>query len=421
MKNVLRVCKLRFVITWGQLFYLLTFFSWYFPAVIKKYSNFVSNPIFLNDERVNELQALWLADPKDVTQEQHDEFYRYIANTYTKPRFTLQYKADVPLSISALLYIPSSKPGMLDYSQTAESGVALYARKVLIQSRAEKLLPKWLRFVKGVVDSEDIPLNLSRELLQNSAIIHKLQTVLTNRVIKFLQEKSTKEPTEYMEFYNDYNLFLKEGVIVTENQKDREEVAKLLHFNTNKLSNSEQKIALIDYVKQMNDDQKEIYYLAAPNREIAETSPYFEAFKTNNIEVLFCYDPYDELLLMQLRSFMGKNIISVEKGMRNDTNTSDLSDLGPDSLRSTEINDLNDWIKSELSGKVVDVKATNRLSDHPCVITVEDMAAARHFIRTQGHQMPEENRYALLQPQLELNPKYNIIEWSSFPYPNFIT
>lgn len=347
-----------------------------------------------------------MADPKEATQEQYDEFYQYIANTYEKPRFTLQYKADVPLSIRALLYIPSSKPPLMDYSpQSGESGVSLYARKILIQTKAEKLLPKWMRFVKGVVDSEDIPLNLSRELLQNSAIIQKLQNVLANRVIKFLQEKSQKEKTQFMEFYDDYSIFIKEGIIVAENQKDREEIAKLLHYNTNKLSNTEQKISLTEYVKQMPDDQNDIYYLAAPNRELAESSPYFEAFKSKNNEILFCYDSYDEILLMQLKSFKGKNIISVEKGMRNDTNTADLSNLGADSLQSEEINELADWIKTELEGKVIGVKATNRLVDHPCVITVEDMAAARHFIRTQGHQIPEENRYALLQPQFELNPK----------------
>lgn len=351
------------------------------------------------------MQALWLADPKNVSTEEYNEFYGYIANTFQKPKFQLHYKADVPLSIRALLFIPADKPGLPILSQSAESGVALYARKILIQSKAEKLLPNWMRFVTGVVDSEDIPLNLSRELLQNSAIIQKLQNVLTNRVIKFLQEKSVKEPFEYIEFYNNYSLFIKEGVIVTENQKDREEVAKLLQFNTNKLPNSEQRIALTEYVKQMPDDQKDIYYLAAPNRELAENSPYFEAFKLKNMTVLFCYDSYDELLLMQLRSFMGKSIISVEKGMRNDKNAADLSDLGPDSLQNAQISELTDWIKSQLSGKVADVKATNRLVDHPCVITVEDMAAARHFIRTQGQQIPEENRYALLQPQLELNPK----------------
>lgn len=362
---------------------------------------------------VNEIQALWLADPKQVTKEEYDEFYRYISNSYLKPRFTLHYKTEAPLSIRALLYIPEAKPGLMDFSQQTDAGVALYTRKILIQSKAEKLLPKWLRFVKGVVDSEDIPLNLSRELLQNSALIQKLQNILTNRILRHLQDRAVKQPTEYDAFYDDYKIFLKEGIIVTEQQNDKEEIAKLLRFNTSRASNSTEKISLAEYVNRMPADQKDIYYLAAPNRELAENSPYFEGLKAKNFEVMFCYDPYDELVLMQLQNFLGKNIVSVEKEMRTDTNSDDLSGLGEDSLQRSQINELVDWIKGQLAGKVSEVKATTRLVEHPCVVTVEDMAAARHFIRTQGHQIPEENRYALLQPQLEINPKWVEMKFNS--------
>lgn len=379
--------------------------TFYFVAVIKKYSNFVGSPIYLNNQKVNEIQPLWLSDPKQVTKEEYEEFYRYISNSYMKPRFTLHYKTEAPLSIRALLYIPASKPGMVEFSQQTEAGVALYSRKILIQSKAEKLLPKWLRFVKGVVDSEDIPLNLSRELLQNSALIQKLQHVLTNRILRHLQDRAIKEPQAYEEFYDEYKIFMKEGIIVSDQQSEKEVIAKLLRFNTNRASTSTEKISLTDYVNRMPDEQKDIYYLAAPNRELAENSPYLEGSKAKNFEVLFCYDPYDELVLMQLQKFIGKNIVSVEKEMRTDTNADDLSELGADSLQRSEINELVTWIKGQLAGKVSEVKATTRLIDHPCVVTVENMAAARHFMRTQGHQIPEENRYALLQPQLEINPK----------------
>lgn len=295
-------------------------------------------------------------------------------------------------------------------SQHTEAGVALYTRKVLIQSKVDKLLPKWLRFVKGVVDSEDIPLNLSRELLQNSALIAKLRSVLTSRILRHLQECSKKEPVEYEEFYNEYNLFLKEGILTTFETKEREEIGKLLRFNSNHVENKTQKISLTEYVARMAEEQKVIYYLAAPNRELAESSPYFEGLKSKNVEVLFCYEPYDELVLSHLQSFAGKEIVSVEKEMRADTNATELNDLGPDSLLRSQINELTDWIKKQLEGKVAEVKATSRLVEHPCVITVENMAGARHFIRTQGHQIPEENRYAILQPQLEINPKHPIIK-----------
>lgn len=269
----------------------------------------------------------------------------------------------------------------MDLSQHTEAGIALYTRKVLIQSKVDKLLPRWLRFVKGVVDSEDIPLNLSRELLQNSALIAKLRNVLESRIIRHLQDCAKKMPVEFEDFHTEYNLFLKEGIIATDNAKSREEIAKLLRFNSNRVENKTQKISFTEYCARMEPDQKSIYYLAAPNRELAESSPYFEGLKSKNVEVLFCYEPYDELVLTQLQSFAGKEIVSVEKEMRADTNASDLSDLGADSLQRSQINELTDWIQKQLEGKIASVKATTRLVDHPCVVTVENMAGARHFIR----------------------------------------
>lgn len=308
-----------------------------------------------------------------------------------------------------MLYIPEGKPGLFEMSRDTDIGVALYTRKILIQSKAENLLPKWLRFVKGVVDSEDIPLNLSRELLQNSSLIKKLRNVLTNRLLRYLQERSTKEPEEYEKFYKDYGLFLKEGIITSEEMKDKEEIAKLLRFDSSTTDGSKT-VTMPEYCNRLKEDQKDIYYLAAPNRILAENSPYYEGLKKKNFEVLFCYEPYDELVLMQLGTFMNHNLISVEKEMRLDKTADDMTDLSDDSLRRSEIDDLTTFIKSKLPGKVAQVKITKRLDSHPCVVTVEEMAAARHFIRTQSHQLNDENRFALLQPHFELNPKHEIIK-----------
>jgi len=376
-------------------------------TVIKKYSNFVGSPIYLNGKKANDIQPLWLMEPKDVTNDQHSEFYRFVANSYDTPQFTLHYKTDVPLSIRALLYFPEGKPGLFELSRD-NVGVALYTRKILIQSKTDQLLPKWLRFVKGVVDSEDIPLNLSRELLQNSSLIRKLRNVITNRILRFLHDKSVKEPEQFESFYRDYGLFLKEGIVTTELHTDKEEIAKLLRFDSSH-SVDNKRISLPEYCNQMKEDQKEIYYLAAPSRALAESSPYYEGLKKKNLEVLFCYEPHDELVLMQLQMFMGKNIISVEKEMRQDRNADNI-DFCEGSLVKAQVDDIIPWIKSTLAGKVIRVKATSRLEDHPCVITVEEMGAARHFIRTQAQQIPEENRYAFLQPQLEINPKHPIIK-----------
>ncbi|KAM8713819.1 hypothetical protein ACLKA7_014047 [Drosophila subpalustris] len=378
-------------------------------AVIKKYSNFVGSPILLNGKQANEIKPLWLMDPQSTTKEQHQDFYRFISNSFDMPRFTLHYNADVPLSIHALLYFPEGKPGLFEMSRDGSTGVALYTRKVLIQSKTENLLPKWLRFVKGVVDSEDIPLNLSRELLQNNSLIRKLSSVISSRVIRFLQERAKKQPEEYEAFYRDYGLFLKEGIVTSTDSAEKEEIAKLLRFESSKSETG--RISLEEYAKSVSEEQKDIYYLAAPNRVLAEASPYYENLKKRNELVLFCYEPYDELVLMQLGQFKNKKLVSVEKEMRNQsTDPAALEDFGQDSLLRSELDSLIPWLQDQLKGQVAKVKATTRLDTHPCVITVEEMAAARHFIRTQSHQLPEENRFALLQPELEINPKHPIIK-----------
>ncbi|XP_030375156.1 heat shock protein 75 kDa, mitochondrial [Scaptodrosophila lebanonensis] len=379
-------------------------------AVIKKYSNFVGSPILLNGKQANEIKPLWLLEPQSISKEQHIEFYRFVSNSFDSPRFTLHYNADVPISIHALLYFPEGKPGLFEMSREGSTGVALYTRKVLIQSKTENLLPKWLRFVKGVVDSEDIPLNLSRELLQNSSLIRKLSNVISTRVIRFLQERAKKQPEEYEAFYRDYGLFLKEGIVMSNDPAEKEDIAKLLRFDSSKSSDG-QRISLDEYYTSVSAEQGDIYYLAAPNRVLAEASPYYESLKKRNALVLFCYEPYDELVLMQLGQFKNKKLVSVEKEMRKESqDASNLADLGEGSMLRSELDILIPWLQEQLKGKVAKVKATTRLDTHPCVITVEEMAAARHFIRTQSQHLPEENRFALLQPELEINPKHTIIK-----------
>ncbi|KAG0728061.1 Heat shock protein, mitochondrial [Chionoecetes opilio] len=375
--------------------------------VIKKYSSFISSPIDVNGEQANNIKPIWLMDPKEVSPDQHDEFYRFVGSAYDKPRFVLHYRTDAPLDLRCVLYVPEGKPGLFDMNRDKDSSVALYCRRVLIMNKAENVLPKWLRFMKGVVDSEDIPLNLSRELLQDSALIRKLRTVIQNRAIRFLFDKSRKDSENYRKFFIDYGIFIKEGILSAQEQLEKEEMAKLLMYDTSAKPTGE-KVTLPEYINQMQSDQKDIYYLAAPSRELAESSPYFESLKKKNVEVLFCYEPYDEVVLMQLKEFNSKNIISVEKQMRQNKDAVDF-DGSEGSLLRTEANELMEWLKTVLAGRCWGVKATPRLEAHPCVVTVEEMGAARHFVRTQFSQIPEESRYSLLQPQLEINPSHPII------------
>jgi len=374
--------------------------------IIKKYSTFVGSDLTINGEKANQLRPVWLMDPKEVDETLHEDFYKYVANAFDKPRFTLHYRTDAPMDIRALLYFPESRPGMFETSRDAESGVALYCRKVMIKSKADNLLPKWLRFVKGVVDSEDIPLNLSRELLQDSSLIRKLRQVITNRALRYLQERSRKERKSYLEFYKDYSFFLKEGIVTSNDQYEKEEIAKLLRFECSSLPAGET-ISIPEYTEKMKAGQREIFYLSAPSRQLAETSPYFESLKKSETEVLFCYEPYDELVLMQLQQFDKKTVTSVEKEMRAVGEETVVTD---DTLELKQQTDLTDWVKSTLGPKAAKIKTTSKLESHPCVVTVEEMAAARHFIKTQGSNFSEEQRYTILQPQFELNPAHPLIK-----------
>ena len=205
---------------------------------------------------------MWCQSDKDVTETDHSEFYQFISNTSDTPRYSVMYKADAPLNIRSVLYVPSNVPEMFGFGRM-ELGVSLYSRKVLIQPKAQKILPDWLRFMRGVVDSEDIPLNLSRELLQDSALIQKLKSVLVNKILKYFLEESKKDEEKFTKFMKECGNYFREGIVTTESQSQREDISKLLRFETSSGRPGQTK-SLTEYVKDMKDDQKEIFFLCAP-------------------------------------------------------------------------------------------------------------------------------------------------------------
>ncbi|XP_068100294.1 heat shock protein 75 kDa, mitochondrial [Hyperolius riggenbachi] len=380
--------------------------------VVTKYSNFVTFPLYLNGKRINTLQALWMMDPKDIGEFQHEEFYRYIAQAYDKPRYMLHYKTDAPLNIRSIFYVPEMKPSMFDVSRELGSSVALYSRKVLIQTKAADILPKWLRFLRGVVDSEDIPLNLSRELLQESALIRKLRDVLQKRLIKFFLDQGKKDPEKYNKFFEDYGLFIREGIVTSHEQDVKEDIGKLLRFESSALP-AGQLTSLMDYSSRMQAGTRNIHYLCAPNRHLAEHSPYYEAMKKKNTEVLFCFEQFDELTLLHLREFDKKKLISVETDIVVDhykEETFEDSRPESDKLSEKEAEDLMAWMRNGLGTQVANIKVTPRLDTHPAMITVLEMGAARHFLRTQQLAKTNEERAQLLQPTLEINTGHPLIK-----------
>ncbi|NWH34606.1 TRAP1 protein, partial [Chloropsis hardwickii] len=380
--------------------------------VVTKYSNFISFPLYLNGRRINTLQALWMLEPKEISEWQHEEFYRFIAQAYDKPRYVLHYKTDAPLNIRSIFYVPEQKPSMFDISREMGSSVALYSRKILIQTKAADILPKWLRFLRGVVDSEDIPLNLSRELLQESALIRKLRDVLQKRLIKFFIDQSKKDPEKYAKFFEEYGVFMREGIVTIAEQDVKEDIARLLRYESSALP-AGQLTSLADYGSRMKAGSRNIYYLCAPNRHLAEHSPYFEAMKKKDMEVLFCYEQFDELTLLHLREFDKKKLISVETDIVVDHYKEEKfeeSRPAGERLTEKEAEDLMAWMRNALGSRVTGVKVTARLDTHPAMITVLEMGAARHFLRMQQLAKTQEERAQLLQPTLEINTGHALIK-----------
>jgi len=205
-----------------------------FAAIIKKYSNFVGFPILVNGDRVNTLQPLWTMNKDKVTTEQHTDFYRYISHSSDSPLYTLHYSTDAPINLRAVLYVPERNPEHPSINRT-DFGINLYARKVLIQSKVQELLPEWLRFLKGVADSEDIPLNLSREMLQDSALIRRIKTVITNRVIRWLDEEAKRDEVKYQKFLVEFGQFIREGLWLDKDQRVQKKKKKRFCFSTGKL------------------------------------------------------------------------------------------------------------------------------------------------------------------------------------------
>lgn len=367
-------------------------------SVIKRYSNFVQFPIELNGEVVNTVQALWTKNKSEVTDTEYEEFYKYIGHDTDAPLYRLHFNADAPLSIRALLFVPAKSLELLTLTR-GEPEVSLYCRKVLIQQHAKGLLPEWLRFLRGVVDSEDLPLNISRETMQDSALLRKLNEVLTKRVIKWLDEEAKADPEKYDRFFHEHGHCLKEGITVDWSHK--EAIAKLLRFESSH-TEAGKTTSLTDYISRMPAEQTEVYWLLAPSRESAEASPYYEVFREKKFEVLFLTHGHDEFVMDHLASFDGKKLVSAEK-----------ADLKLDK-ESTGLNEetarlLANFVKETLGDRVGEVRASKRLVGSPAVAVESDahittsMRRMMKMMRRDGEGLPES------KPDLEINPDHNMI------------
>ncbi|VDN20763.1 unnamed protein product [Cylicostephanus goldi] len=385
--------------------------------VIDKYSYFVAAPILLNGERVNSLNAIWTLQPKDVTKEMHETFFKQLAKQQNRPQFqrpcyTIHYKTDTPISVRSVLYIPQHKFSMLEYAAQAQNrdcGLSLYARRVLIKPNAKELLPNYLHFIMGVVDSEDIPLNLSREMLQNNPLLRKLRKILTDKILNYLHSEMKKDSVKYQDFYKQYGLFLKEGVVTEMDHSDKESIAKLMLFESSNLK-AGNLTNLSEYCKRMQADQKEIYYMFSPSRHLAESSPYFELVRSQNKEVLFLYEPADEVVFLALQQFDMKPLVGVEKWAESAAAKEGDKEKEGKVFRDADKKDLLDWIKNTLgSVKVHEIAGNHRPSEHPVMLTIKhEMGAARHLLRTG--EIKDMEHLVFLQPCLHVNLSHPLIK-----------
>jgi molecular chaperone HtpG len=367
-------------------------------AIIEKYSRFVSFPLKLNGELVNTVEAIWLKPKSEITKEEYSEFYKYCAHAFDEPRHTLHFSSDAPLDIHALLFTPSENQEKFGMGQM-KSGVSLYCRKVLIDPEPQGLLPEWLRFLRGVVDSQDLPLNISRESMQDSALVQKLNRLLTKRYIKELTKWAKSDGEKYGEFYERFNRFIKEGIATSYDH--HESLAGLLRFESSLLDSGEQ-TSLDDYLTRAKDEQDTIYYLVGLDRASMEAGPYLEAFQKRGIEVALFTDGVDNYILETLGTYKEKKLVSADRA---EIELDDLAD-SKSQLGEEDEKNLVDWLKDSLGEKIDDVEIGKRLVSHPVVaLTPKDAPSGqmRAMMEAMGQGAPE------LKARLEFNPNHDIV------------
>lgn len=382
--------------------------------VVKRYSDFIEYPIVMevtrskpdpDDEEktisetvpeiLNSQKAIWLKSKDEISEEEYNEFYKHISHDFSDPAKVIHYRAEGTTEFSALLYLPKKRPYDIFY-QDYKIGPTLYVRRVQIMDHCEEMLPSYLRFVKGVVESSDLPLNVSREILQHNKAVNVIKKNITKKVLDTLAQMKQDEPDAYKEFYAEFGRILKEGV--HHDFERRETIADLLLFESTR-TNPGETTTLAEYVERMPEDQKEIYYITGSDRASVESSPYLEVFKEKGLEVLIMTDDFDDIIISGLGAYKEKQFQSAIKG--------DL-DLGESDReeKKKEFGDLLEMMKEELKDQVEDVRISGRLKNSAvCLVAGEhdlDPKMAKMF-EAMGQDVPKGQRV------LEVNPGHDLI------------
>ncbi len=391
--------------------------DWKLRSIITSYSDHIDFPVVMDktvepeeeggetvieEETVNQASALWIRPKADIKDEEYKEFYKHVAHDYEDPIDWSHNRVEGTNEYTSLLYIPARAPFDL-YDRDSKNGIKLYVQRVFIMEDAEKLMPRYLRFVRGLIDSNSLPLNVSREILQGSKVIDNIRSGSVKKVLSMLEKIAKNDPEKYQKFWSEFGRVLKEGP--AEDFANREKIAKLLRFSTTDTGDEEQTVPLDDYVSRMQEGQDKIYYIAADSHAAAKNSPHLEIFKKKGIEVLLLSDRVDEWLTSHLAEFEGKKLQSVAKGEL---------DLDKDEASEKELEEkakssekLVKRMKKTLGDRVEDVRVTNRLTDSPACIVLNEHDMAMHMqriLKEAGHAMPSS------KPILEINPDHPIVK-----------
>jgi molecular chaperone HtpG len=378
-------------------------------AIIAKYSDHISLPILMPEEgkdeagwaAVNQGSALWARAKSELSDADYTEFYRHIASDYTDPLSWVHSKIEGTYEFTLLLFIPARAPYDLWLLESSR-GIRLHVRRIFILEDSGELMPRYLRFVRGVIDSADLPLNVSRELLQGSRVVDRIRSSAVKRVLSLLTEMAGKEPAKYATFWREFGAVLKEGVV--EDFSNRDELTRLLRFVSTSSTGDEADVSLADYARRMKDGQEKIYYLLAPTLAAARTSPHLEAFRAKGAEVLLMTDVVDNWLVTSVREFEGKTLQSVTQGAADLGGLADEAEKAAQEQAGTEFAGLLAKLKDLLQGQAFDVRVTSRLTTSPaCIVANEPTSEINLAQRLRGSGLPS-------QPVLEINPGHPLVQ-----------
>ena len=381
-------------------------------SIIKKYSDHITIPIMMKveekdkdeEERVNSAAALWTRPKSEISQEEYNEFYKHVAHDFDDPLAYVHSRMEGTQEYILLLFIPARAPFDL-WNRDRRHGVKLYVRRVFIMDDAEQLMPGYLRFVRGIVDSNDLPLNVSREILQQNRLIDTIRSNAVKKVLGMLTDMASKEQEKYATFWSEFGRVFKEGI--PEDQSNREALAKLLRFASTAGAGETQDVSLETYVERMKEGQDKIYYMIADSYAAAANSPLLEIFKKKGVEVLLLSDPVDHLLAAELTEFNGKQLQSISRGEVDLSNIKDVEEQAEQPQETvSEAQALVDRLKTVLKDQVKDVRVTTRLTTSPACLVVDEYdmdPSLLRLLKAAGQKIPT------MKPILEINTHHPII------------